>query len=220
MTPLSTTLTTVTSTLPDAEPDGSAPDRRAEVVEIAARLLASEGPHALSLRRIASAAGGSTQLVYTLFGGKPGLASALYVEGFRRLAELAHQDLLHAPPPGDPARVVACGLAYRRFALAEPAFFAVMFGPVIAGFRPEAAVRRHARAATFGQIVLAAQQCLDAGTLPSGPDDPGADRIARNLWAAAHGVVSLELAGLLAEGDLEVFTAELLRRVVLGRADR
>ena len=56
--------------------------RRRQVVEAAARVLAEDGPHGLSLRRIAAEAGASTQIVYTLFGGKPGLADALYGEGF------------------------------------------------------------------------------------------------------------------------------------------
>src|SRR5438105_9415646 len=74
-------------------------DRRRPVLESAARLLAEEGPHGLSLRRIAAEAGGSTQLVYTLFGGKPGLADALYAEGFGRLSAACRASLAACPPP-------------------------------------------------------------------------------------------------------------------------
>jgi hypothetical protein len=85
MTPLSRTLVAMTADAdrdpgpapgPHRGPDTDAPDgaaqRRRAVVEVAARVLAEDGPHGLSLRRVAAEAGGSTQIVYTLFGGKPG----------------------------------------------------------------------------------------------------------------------------------------------------
>src|SRR4028118_1227581 len=83
------------------------------VGRVPARLIAGEGPPALSLRRLAAAAGGSTQLVYTLFGGKPGLADALYAEGFRRLGGAMRTALAQASPPvGDPARLLVLAQAY------------------------------------------------------------------------------------------------------------
>ena len=180
------------------EDDGGDP-RRTSVVEVAARLIAEEGPHALSLRRLAAAAGGSTQLVYTLFGGKPGLADALYAEGFRRLGE-AMRAAAGPEPVGDPARLVVLAQAYRRFATDEPAFFSVMFGPVIPGFTPSRATREVSRDRSFGQVVTAVQECLDAGTLRA--EDPQA--LARACWTTAHGVAALQHAGLLDGGDADL----------------
>jgi AcrR family transcriptional regulator len=168
-------------------------------VVVAARLIAEEGPHALSLRRLAAAAGGSTQLVYTLFGGKPGLADALYAEGFRRLGE-AMRAAAGPEPVGDPARLVVLAQAYRRFATDEPAFFSVMFGPVIPGFTPSRATREVSRDRSFGQVVTAVQECLDAGTLRA--EDPQA--LARACWTTAHGVAALQHAGLLDGGDADL----------------
>jgi AcrR family transcriptional regulator len=181
------------------EDDGDDP-RRTSVVEVAARLIAEEGPHALSLRRLAAAAGGSTQLVYTLFGGKPGLADALYAEGFRRLGE-AIRAAAAPEPVGEPARLVVLAQAYRRFATDEPAFFSVMFGPVIPGFTPSRATREVSRDRSFGQVVTAARECLDAGTLRA--DDALA--LARACWTTTHGVAALQHAGLLdgGAGDLD-----------------
>jgi AcrR family transcriptional regulator len=178
----------------DVVPDDA---RRTRVVELAARLIAEEGPHALSLRRLAAAAGGSTQLVYTLFGGKPGLADALYAEGFRRLGEamraaVAGQD----EPAGSPARLVVLAQAYRRFATDEPAFFSVMFGPVIPGFTPSRATRGASRDLSFGQVVATARECLDAGTLQA----EDAATLARACWTTTHGVAALQHAGFLDGG--------------------
>lgn len=179
-------------------------DRRREVVEAAARVLAQDGPHGLSLRRIAADAGGSTQIVYTLFGGKPGLADALYGEGFRRLSETMRAGLTAAP--GDPERVIALGRAYLAFARAEPAFFAVMFGRAIPDFTPTRDTRAYGRGCTLGLVVEEVQHCLDAGTMTGG----SAEDLARICWATGHGVAALEAAGMLHADDRDAFVEHAL----------
>jgi AcrR family transcriptional regulator len=185
--------------------------RRRELLEAAARLLAEAGPHGLSLRKIATAAGGSTQLVYTLFGGKSGLADALYAEGYQRLAAAMRTALEAAPPPGDPERLVAVGRAYLRFASSEPAFFSLMFGQPIAGFTPAQPTRAHGRECTFGQVVAQVQACLDAGTLVGST----AEELARLCWLTVHGLASLEAAGMVRAEDPEAFEEHVLRTPLL-----
>ena len=187
--------------------EGATDVRRREVVEIAARLLVEQGPAGLSLRRIAAEAGGSTQLVYTLFGGKQGLADALYTEGFRRLGQAQDHALEQAPPVGDPLRLVAVGHAYRRFAVDAPALFSVMFGRSIPGFTPTRRTRASCRRLTFAAVVRTAQECLDAGTLRG----RAADDLARICWSTVHGLASLEVAGLLGPDDLDAFVDAALR---------
>ncbi|MDO9378420.1 MAG: WHG domain-containing protein [Nocardioidaceae bacterium] len=178
----------------DLEPrDG----RRREVVEAAARVLAHDGAGALTLRRVAAEVGGSTQLVYTLFGGKPGLADALYAEGFARLAATFDAALADAPPVGDPERVVSIGRAYCRFARHDTAFFSMMFGRSVPGFTPRRETRRACRDATLGTLVRTADECLRAGTLEA----TSADALARICWATAHGIAGLLVADLVAVDD-------------------
>jgi AcrR family transcriptional regulator len=196
-------------------PNPDLDERRRRVVEVAAQVLAADGPHGLSLRRIATLAGGSTQMVYTLFGGKPGLGDALYQEGFRRLGETMRA-AAEASAIGDPERLVALGRGYRAFALAEPDFFSVMFGRAIPGFSPTRPVRSAMRSQTFGQVVTAAQGCLDAGTMHA--DD--ALTLARACWVTAHGLAALETAGLLAVQDTDVFAETVLRGPVDGYRPR
>lgn len=186
--------------------DDEDPRRRA-LVEVAARVLAEQGPHGLSLRKVAAEAGGSTQLVYTLFGGKPGLVDALYAEGFRRLAEAQQEALVDAPPPGDPDRICALGHAYRAFARAEPWFFSVMFGRAVPGFTPRRHTRAGSRASTFGVLVQTVQECLDAGSLVA----PDAVDLARLCWGTVHGLTSLEQNGLLGGDDVDAFVQAALR---------
>jgi len=201
MTPLSTI-----GPGPD-EPLDAVDERRRQVVEVAAQLLGEDGPHGLSLRRVAERAGASTQIVYTLFGGKPGLGDALYREGFRRLGRSMSQALAEAPPAGDPARLLALGHGYRRFATAEPDFFSVMFGRSVPGFTPSRETRFAGREQTLGQVVQAAAECLAAGTLVA----PSAEQLARACWVTAHGLASLQVAGLLLVADVDAFADVVLR---------
>jgi AcrR family transcriptional regulator len=213
MTPLSSPLSGTLAGV--SAPATPGPDdtevRRRQVVEAAARVLAEDGPHGLSLRRIAADAGGSTQIVYTLFGGKPGLADALYGEGFRRLSQAMVAALAAAPEPGNPERLMALGRAYLAFAATEPAFFAVMFGRAIAGFTPTRSTRAYGRECTFGLVVLESQRCLDEGTLVGG----NAEEIARICWATGHGVAALEAAGMLHAEDHEGFVERALQTPLL-----
>ena len=62
-------------------------DTREALLAAAHDLLATEGAGALTVRRIAAAAGMSTMNVYSRFGGKDGVLDELFVDGFRRLAE-------------------------------------------------------------------------------------------------------------------------------------
>src|ERR1700759_1099309 len=55
------------------------------LVEAAIRLLAEQGPSAIKARTVASAAGLSTMVVYSHFGGIPELTRAVIDQGFREL---------------------------------------------------------------------------------------------------------------------------------------
>jgi AcrR family transcriptional regulator len=161
---------------------------RRTLLDTASRLLVAEGPGALTMRRVAGAAGCSTTVLYTMFGGKEGLADALYREGFERLRRR-----LEAVAGDNPrARLRAMADAYRANALAERAYYGVMFQQAIPGFRPSAASLA-AAGASLEVLALAVRAAMDAGALRPGDPQP----VAEVLWAAVHGVVSLELTGHL-----------------------
>ncbi|HET6795126.1 MAG TPA: helix-turn-helix domain-containing protein, partial [Acidimicrobiales bacterium] len=84
--------------------------QRTALIEAAARLVAEEGPSALSTRRLAAEVGTSTMAVYTWFGGMPQLLRALLREGFRRFGDR----LRSVEPTDDPvADLGRLGIAYR-----------------------------------------------------------------------------------------------------------
>ncbi|MDV6013955.1 TetR/AcrR family transcriptional regulator [Haloechinothrix sp. LS1_15] len=175
--------------------------RRTAALDAAGNLLERAGPGALTMRRIATELGCSTTVLYTIFGGKAGIAEELWREGFERL----HRAMDHVPA-GDPlSRLTAMGWAYRDNALANSAYYAVMFQRAIPGFTPS----EEAYAASLRPLHALADavaRCIDTGVFA--PADPLA--AARVLWAAAHGAVSLELAGFEGRIDAEERYATLL----------
>jgi AcrR family transcriptional regulator len=157
------------------------------ILEAASELLSKEGASALSVRRIASAAGCSTMGLYSRFGGKDGVVDELYVEGFERLIE-AMQAL---PSTDEPlADLRRCAVCYRDTALTNATHYMVMFGGAVPGFLPSDASHGIAHDA-FGGLVSKVKRCTDAGLLVGRADD-----IAEVLWGSIHGLVMLELVGI------------------------
>jgi AcrR family transcriptional regulator len=159
----------------------SASATRETLLDAALRLLEERGPGALRVRDVAAAADQSTMGVYTHFGSKQGLLEELYLYGFGRLA-----DRLNSVPSRSRGRrgLLAFALAYREFAIDNEALYGLMFERGTPDFVPSDASRL-AGLSTF--------EMLAARVADWRPDftDPAAD--AHLVWAAMHGLVSIEL---------------------------
>lgn len=164
-------------------------DAREAILAAAALILSEEGPSALTLRRVAVAVNASTKVIYTSFGGKDGLLDALYLHSFAGLERLlAAKRAIESAP----ARILAMCDAYREYALASPAFYNVMFGDFGRDFTVPVTSRRQALA-TFQIMRDAISTALPRERAEH------ADVATRLLWAAMHGVVSLEMHHLLGD---------------------
>jgi AcrR family transcriptional regulator len=169
----------------------------AEVIAAGVRLLERDGIGALSARNVATEAGTSTMAVYTHFGGMTGLLDAIAVDVFERFA----QALTEVPQTDDPvADFLAMGLAYYRFAQANPQRYQLMFGTTapasIARFRTDLTVTGSASnrtewALSFRALHRAVHRMMAAGRIRD--DDELA--VAGRLWSLNHGAVMLEMVG-------------------------
>ena len=169
-----------------ARPSASvrAADTREALLAAAHDLLATEGAGALTVRRIAAAAGMSTMNVYSRFGGKDGVLDELFVDGFRRLGETMEA----SPESDDPLEDLRqCGACYRRFARENATYYSLMFDRVVPDFQPSPEATATAMAA-LGQVAARVQRAMDAGLLAPGD----AFTVAAGLWACEHGIASLE----------------------------
>ena len=186
------------------------PEARTALVDIAARLLADEGPQALSARRIAAQAGSSTMAVYTNFGG---LVRDMVYEGFARLETYFSRVARTDDPVAD---MTLFGRAYRHNALTNPHLYAVMFGGASpAGFSLTDEDRQYGRF-TLSTVAECATRCIAAGRFRTGD----AELVAHQLWTSIHGLVTLELGDyLIAPCDAGVVFEAQLTSLMVGAGD-
>jgi AcrR family transcriptional regulator len=159
---------------------------RATVLDTAGEILARDGPAGLTMRRLASALGCTTTVLYTMFSSKQGLIDAMYREGFDRLTARMRAIPADAPP-GERLRLSA--LAYRQNALSSPQLYQLTFGAAAPGHTPGPDAIAAAET-SLEALVEIVKTCIDAGILRR--EEPRF--IAQVLTAAAHGAVSLELS--------------------------
>ncbi|MBK8073446.1 MAG: TetR/AcrR family transcriptional regulator [Ramlibacter sp.] len=153
------------------------------LLDAADQLLAQHGAAGLTLREVARAAGVSHAAPYHHFAGLDELFAAVAERSFLQLG----QALAQAAQASD-AREALLGIceAYVAHAVAHPAQFRLMFGPMLA---------RKAEYPDFAQAARAAfLQVLDA----SGRYAPGqAATVALAGWSLAHGFAHLAIDGAL-----------------------
>ncbi|QFU90977.1 TetR/AcrR family transcriptional regulator [Amycolatopsis sp. YIM 10] len=155
-------------------------------------LIEKDGIGAVSLRRVARAAGVSPGAPYHHFPDRAALLIALSDEGFRLLAETLTAARAAAAAPTDGLEAILN--AYVEFAQANPAYFRLMFRPELKQSQSHKSESGSAAgevafavlADTVGECVAAdAARAIDQNVL------------AITLWSAVHGYASLWLDGQL-----------------------
>lgn len=162
---------------------------RTALVDAAGRVLERDGVAGLTVRAVAAEAQVAPMGVYNHLDGKDGLLLAVLQRGFDELRAAV------TPPPSTSAvdRLVESGRGYRRFALALPKTYGLMFSTADKGGYG-AALAPHAEPA-FQALIDVVSGSQRAGVVR--PGDPG--DLALQIWSAVHGGVSLELTRNLAD---------------------
>lgn len=181
------------------------------LLDAARQLLETEGLPALTVRRVADAAGCTTMQVYSRFGGKEGLLRALFDEGFALLAQ-AQQAIPSSLPPEE--RVWRLCGQYLKVARQHPQHYALMLGGHSADFEPPPESREQAMR-TLMHLVDAVEQAL-----PTSPQRHiQAQMTARQLVAFCHGWAVLAPIGLVDPTEDHV-SAKQVVQALLGATSR
>jgi AcrR family transcriptional regulator len=158
---------------------------RTRLLEAAAETVARHGVDSLSLRKLAAAQGTSTTAIYSLFGGRAELLVALFGASFSSFGDAQRS----VPVTGESeVDLRELAFAYRRWVMANPHLYAVMFGGVLGSV--DVSDQAHLAAAAMDPLRAAVASAVEAGTMSGA----SVDVISHSFWAIVHGLVSLELS--------------------------
>ncbi|CAB4898710.1 unannotated protein [freshwater metagenome] len=192
-----------------------------EIKRHALAQIAEGGTGALSLNAIGKAMGMSGPAIYRYFPSRDAVLEALVTDGYAALTAALESAAAAATRRAPARRVEALGVAYRDWAVAQPHLYGMLFGLRPTGYRdPDEAI-----AAVNGSMVVLLQAIgavvgdreapapadhLDrelarwSAARGYGPEvDPRTLRLGVLAWTRLHGVVGLELAGVLADMELD-----------------
>jgi AcrR family transcriptional regulator len=188
-----------------------------EIRDVARRQLAVTGAAALSLRAVAREMGLTAPALYRYYDDRDALLTALIVDGYTSLCQELEAARDAASTPG--ARITAMSLAYRRWAVAHPHEFALVFGAPVPGYAAPEDGPTHEAGLRFGSVFLEVFAEVHATTdfalrpaehrtpeletaLSAWKDGPaplpaGAMQVFLACWSRLHGMISLEVFGHL-----------------------
>jgi AcrR family transcriptional regulator len=179
----------------------------------AERIVAEDGPGALSVRAVASEAGTTTRAVYSLFGSKDGLVDALAQRAF----ELLQAGLDELPQTDDSAAdlVDAGAGVFRRFVRTHPSLFRIAFQRVVPGLQPGPKLTA-ARSGALSRL----EARIESVKLAGGLGRKSVQQATVELNAMCEGLANAELRGaalrILPEGAEERAWRDALETVVQG----
>jgi len=162
--------------------------RRRLILATARAVAESEGWDAVTTRRLSTEIEYSQPVLYKHFASMEDIVEAVAVEGFGELAEALRAARLGCGPPDDELRRVA--VAFSDFAKRNPALYDAMFTRSLR--------LRFAAEDTPTPLVDAFSELREAvAAVAGGPD---VDTVTEVLWAALHGLATLDRSGRLRPG--------------------
>lgn len=180
---LITVLWSANNTVIASQANSSMSPSKSKILTAASDIFAESGASGLSVRAISSRAGLSTIGIYNHFNGKQGILDALYVEGFERVMAAIdfETDSL------SPREAVLKGLAnYIDLADQNRGHYRLIFGRGDPAFSPSSS------ATAVGEEAFNKLTKLVARALPEHLSGRKKREAALQLWALAHGYVSLQ----------------------------
>lgn len=178
------------------------------LVEAAARILAEEGPAALTSRRLAAEIGTSTMAVFTRFENMADVRRAVREEAFARL----DADLDALEDSDDPvADLVAVGDVFFASGVGNPHLYRAMF----LDRQPET---DDLGAGIYERLVSLVDRCVAAGRFSAA--EPVHARVwAAQMWSMRHGMVVMAVAGNLPHDQVRFVLSDMTFRLLVGYGD-
>lgn len=206
-------------------PQNQTPRQRAraqtleDITRIGRRHLATEGAAALSVRAVARDLGVVSSAIYRYVRSRDDLLTLLLVDGYDELGEAVEEAAGAVAVDDFRGRFLAIGRAVRKWALREPATYALLFGSPVPGYRAPTDQTTGPGTRVITALVRLWEDAHEAGAVRI-PDSPGLhispalsadmqriraefsvgtpdDLVTRGVlaWAALFGCISFEVFG-------------------------
>lgn len=190
---------------PGAKTSARRADLRARLVAAGRAAVAEGGLQNLKARDLAAAAGCAVGAIYNVFDDLDDLILCIGADTLAQLEQGLAAPPGPAPEPAEELLRLACG--YLSFARANKALWRALFEHRLAGGRAAPAWYLEDQSRLFTLVEAPLARLL--------PDEPASSRalLARTLFSAVHGVVSLGLEEKLAPMPEAILEAELERLV-------
>ena len=184
-----------------------------QIYECTLRVLETEGPEAVSMRRVAKEVGITPMAIYHHFSNREALLDAVVESEFEHLVQY-----FSAPSRNRSfeASMIHIMDGYISYALAHPRIFDYVFSALRPGSRRFPEDFREGRSPTLNVVFDIVSTWMKAGKLKR--DD--AWEICMDLWAHAHGYLALWRGGRfqLTEDQFRKLVHRSLRRLLYGLA--
>jgi AcrR family transcriptional regulator len=184
-------------------------DLRRSLIQAGLQVLAEQGVDALTLREVARRAKVSQAAPYHHFAGKADLVTAIAQHGFEDFAGTLRAGADEVDG-GALQRLTGMGLAYVRFAVANPALFRLLFRPELRGGNreePAAEAMERAGSAAYQVFLDAVTAAVEEGSVQGSVED-----VAVAALSIVHGLATLLVDGPV---DLSQRPPDKLARVVI-----
>ncbi|MGZ8252401.1 MAG: TetR/AcrR family transcriptional regulator [Methylophilaceae bacterium] len=160
------------------------------ILDAARELFVARGVDAVTMREIARIIGYSATAIYLHFKDKDEIIRAICDTDFLALASELKQSLQITDPV---ERIVAMGYGYARFALSHPNQYRMMFMTQRPASDPEVSEVQQGNPEqdAYTQLKQAVLEIFNQQLFRTELTDP--NLIAQTIWAALHGVCSLEI---------------------------
>jgi AcrR family transcriptional regulator len=167
-------------------------ETREKILDAARELFLTEGYDGVSMRQVAERIEYSPTAIYVHFADKDELFRELVHADFARLAGV-FQDAANLSDPVE--RIKRIGSAYIEFGRRFPNHYRLMFMtacPLSGPDEIDCQIKGNPEVDAYAFLKYSVQQAIDAGVFRAELTD--AELLSQTLWAAVHGVISLNIA--------------------------
>jgi AcrR family transcriptional regulator len=165
---------------------------RDKILDAARELFIAEGYDGVSMRKVADKIEYTPTTIYGHFDDKEDLFRQLCHEDFAKLAEVFQSAQIAEHPV---ERLKQIGRLYIDFGLKYPNHYKLMFMTPHPGVEPDEMdqeVKGNPEMDAYAFLKHTVEQTMDAGLF--GHEHRDVELISQTLWAAVHGVISLQIA--------------------------